>query len=154
MNRLSRRQALLGGLTLAAAAASAPAPVLADPGEPVPPINERLDALERRHNAIVGVHAVDIETGRNVGHRNAELFAVCSTFKTYAAAAVLQKSERGELALDQKVFVDPAEIVANSPRTAPRAGGDMTLDELCQAALQVSDNTAGNLLLQAIAPRT
>ena len=26
----------------------------------------------------------------------------------------------------------------------------MTLDELCQAALQVSDNTAGNLLLQAI----
>lgn len=26
----------------------------------------------------------------------------------------------------------------------------MTLDELCQAALQVSDNTAGNLLLKAI----
>lgn len=26
----------------------------------------------------------------------------------------------------------------------------MTLDELCQAALQVSDNTAGNLLLQII----
>jgi beta-lactamase class A len=26
----------------------------------------------------------------------------------------------------------------------------MTLDELCQAALQVSDNTAGNLLLQTI----
>jgi beta-lactamase class A len=75
---------------------------------------------------------------------------VCSTFKTYAAAAVLQKSERGELALDQKVFVDPAEIVTNSPRTAPRAGSDTTLDELCQAALQVSDNTAGNLLLQAI----
>jgi beta-lactamase class A len=119
MTRLSRRQALFGGLTLAAVAASPPAPVLADAGEPVPPINERLDALERRHNVIVGVHAVDIETGRNVGHRDAELFAVCSTFKTYAAAAVLQKSERGELALDQKVFVDPAEIVANSPRTAP-----------------------------------
>ena len=26
----------------------------------------------------------------------------------------------------------------------------MTLDELCQAALQVSDNTAGNLLLKTI----
>ena len=44
--------------------------------------------------------------------------------------------------MDHEVFVDPAEIVANSPRTEPRAGGDMTLDELCQAALQVSDNTA------------
>jgi beta-lactamase class A len=150
MTQLSRRQALLGGLTLTAVAASATAPVLADPGAPLPPIIERLDALERMHNAIVGVHAIDLETGRNVGHRDAELFAVCSTFKTYAAAAVLQKSERGELALDQKVFVDPAEIVTNSPRTQPRAGGDMTLDELCQAALQVSDNTAGNLLLRAI----
>ena len=150
MTRLSRRQALFGGLTLAAMAAGAPAPALADPPDPLAGIDERIDALERRHKAIVGVHAVDIETGRNVGHRNAELFAVCSTFKTYAAAAVLQKSERGELALDQKVFVDPAEIVTNSPRTAPRAGSDMTLDELCQAALQVSDNTAGNLLLQAI----
>ena len=48
------------------------------------------------------------------------------------------------------MFVDPADIVANSPRTEPRAGGDMTLDELCQAAVQVSDNTAGNLLLKTI----
>jgi beta-lactamase class A len=150
MTRLSRRQALFGGLTLAAVAASQPIPVLAEPTDPLAGINERLDELERRHNAIIGVHAVDIETGRNVGHRDTELFAVCSTFKTYAAAAVLQKSERGELALDQKVFVDPAEIVTNSPRTQPRAGGEMTLDELCQAALQVSDNTAGNLLLQTI----
>jgi beta-lactamase class A len=82
MTRLSRRQALFGGLTLAAVAAGAPKTVLADPADPVPPINERLDALERRHNVIVGVHAVDIETGRNVGYRDAELFAVCSTFKT------------------------------------------------------------------------
>jgi beta-lactamase class A len=54
------------------------------------------------------------------------------------------------LALDQTVFVDPVAIVANSPVTETRAGGQMTLDELCRAALQRSDNTAGNLLLQRI----
>jgi beta-lactamase class A len=32
----------------------------------------------------------------------------------------------------------------------PAQCGDMTLDELCQAALQVIDNTAGNLLLKTI----
>jgi hypothetical protein len=53
--------------------------------------------------------------------------------------------EHGELMLDQNVLVDPAAIPANSPRTAPVAGSEMTLDELCKAALQVSDNTAGNL---------
>ena len=146
----SRRQALLGGLTLAAAAACSPKTVLADPAEPLPPIDERIAALERRYNADVGLFAVDLDGGRSIAHRGQETFAMCSTFKGYASARVLQMVERGQLMLGQKVFVDPAAIVANSPRTQPRAGADMTLDELCQAALQVSDNTAGNLLLKTI----
>src|SRR6478672_7979234 len=150
MTRLSRRHALLGGLTLAAVAACSEMPVLADPAEPVPPINERIDALERRHNALIGVFAVDLDSGRSVAHRAEDLFAMCSTFKGYAAARVLQMTQDGQLTLDQKVFVDPAGLVPNSPRTAPRAGGEMTLDELCRAAVQVSDNTAGNLLLKTI----
>jgi beta-lactamase class A len=150
MTRLSRRQALLGGLTLAAAAASAPSPALAEPAEPLAGIDERIGALERRHDAYVGLFAVDLEGGRSISHRGLEAFAMCSTFKGYASARVLQMVENGELTLDHKVFVDPAEIVANSPRTQPRAGSDITPDELCQAALQVSDNTAGNLLLKTI----
>jgi beta-lactamase class A len=149
MTGLSRRQALLGGLTFAAEACAS-RPVLADPGQPLPPIEERIAALERRHNASVGLFAVDLEGGRSISHRGQEAFAMCSTFKGYAAARVLQMVEHGEMTLDHEVFVNPAEIVTNSPRTDPRAGGDMTLDELCQAALQVSDNTAGNLLLRTI----
>lgn len=150
MSGLSRRQALLGGLTLAAAGVCAPKPVRADPAEPLPPVNERIAALERRYNAYVGVFAVDLDGGRSISHRGQDAFAMCSTFKGYASARVLQLVESGQLTLDQTVFVDPTAIVANSPRTRPQAGGDMTLDELCQAALQVSDNTAGNLLLRTI----
>ena len=148
MTRLSRRQALFGGLTLAAMAAGAPAQ--ADPAEPLAEIDEHIAAIERRHNACVGLFAADLETGRSISHRGQQAFAMCSTFKGYASARVLQMVEQGELTLDYEVFVDPAEIVANSPRTQPRAGGGMTLDELCQAALQVSDNTAGNLLLKTV----
>jgi beta-lactamase class A len=150
MTGLSRRRALLGGLTFAAAAACATKPVLADPAEPLPPVEDRIAALERRHNAHVGLFAVDLDGGRSIAHRGQEAFAMCSTFKGYASARVLQMVEQGELTLEQQVFVDPAAVVANSPRTAPRAGGEMTLDELCQAALQVSDNTAGNLLLKTV----
>lgn len=150
MTELSRRQALFGGLTLVAAAAYATKPALADPAQPLPPINDRIGALERRHNAYVGLFAADLDGGRSISHRGQEAFAMCSTFKGYASARVLQMVAAGELTLDQKVFVDPTAIVANSPRTQPRAGSEMTLDELCQAALQVSDNTAGNLLLKTI----
>ncbi|WP_101949459.1 class A beta-lactamase [Mycobacterium sp. 3519A] len=145
MTGLSRRSALLGGLALAAAAASTPKSALAQP-----PVADRIAALERRHNAYIGVFAVDLVGGRSFSHRGQQPFAMCSTFKAYAAGLVLQMVEQGQLTLDQQVFVDPAGVVANSPRTEPRAGGSMTLDELCQAALQVSDNTAGNLLLTTI----
>jgi len=146
MTGLSRRTALLGGLTFAAAT-FATKPALA---EPLPAIQDRVGALERRYGAYVGLYAVDVDGGRTISHRGQEAFAMCSTFKGYASARVLQMVGQGELTLDQPVFVDPGAIVANSPRTAPRAGGEMTLDELCQAALQVSDNTAGNLLLKTI----
>ena len=153
----SRRGVLLGGLTLAALAACGRAP--ADPAEPPPkptlsepvaPVHDQIEALGRRHNAKIGVYAVDEKTGRSVSYLDGERFAICSTFKGYAAARVLQKAELGELNLDEAVFVDPAVVVANSLITGPAAGRTLTLSELCIAALQRSDNTAGNMLLKAI----
>jgi beta-lactamase class A len=76
---------------------------------------------------------------------------MCSTFKGYAAARVLQMVQNGEFTLDRQIFVDPKwAALPNSPRTAPNSGGQMSLADLCAAAVQVSDNCAGNLLLQTI----
>jgi beta-lactamase class A len=150
MTRLSRRHVLLGGLTLAAVAACSAKPALADPAEPLSPIEDRIQALERRHNAHIGVYATNLVSDKTVAHRAQDSFAMCSTFKTYAAARVLQMAEHGELKLDDKMFVDSAGILPNSPVTETRTGGEMTLAELCQAALQRSDNAAANLLLKRI----
>ncbi len=138
---------LIGGLTLAVAAATAPKLAMADPA---PTVEARIGALERQHGALIGVFAENLDSGTTVSHRARERFAMCSTFKTYAAARVLQMAERGELSLEQRLFVDPADILANSPITEARAGGEMTLADLCQAALQRSDNTAANLLLATL----
>jgi beta-lactamase class A len=144
--RMSRRNVIIGGLALAGAVCGAPSAY----AEPVPPLDQRIGALERRHNAVVGLSAVNLDSPAAVSHRADDMFAMCSTFKAYAAGRVLQQVGRGEFTLDDTEFVDPAAVVANSPRTGPRAGTDMTLADLCQAALQVSDNTAGNLLLKRI----
>ena len=150
MTRLSRRRVLLGGLTLAAVAACSEKPALADPAEPLPPIEDRIQALERRNNALIGVYATNLVSDKTVAHRAQDPFAMCSTFKAYASARVLQMAEHGQLTLDDKMFVDPAGILPNSPVTERRAGAEMTLAELCQAALQRSDNAAANLLLNRI----
>lgn len=147
MTGLSRRNVLIGSLVAAAAVGAGVggvAPAFAAP------IDDQLAELERRDNVLIGLYASNLDSGRTLTHRADQIFAMCSTFKGYAAARVLQLAERGEISLDNRVFVDADALVPNSPVTETRAGAEMTLAELCQAALQRSDNTAANLLLKTI----
>ncbi|OBG26476.1 class A beta-lactamase [Mycobacterium sp. 852002-51057_SCH5723018] len=130
-------------LTACGRAAAAPSP---DPSG----VYDRLGELEGRYDAYVGLFATDLGSGRTLAHRDGDPFAVCSTFKAYSAARVLQLAQRGELDLRQAVFIDPGALLPNSPVTAPQAGRTMPLAQLCAAALQRSDNAAANLLLRAI----
>lgn len=146
MSALTRRQLLMAGAGAVALAACYRGTATADPTGLVSQIGD----VERDYNAAVGLFAVDLDSGRTLAHRENDPFALCSTFKTYAAARVLQRDQRGELSLDDRRFVDPAKIVANSPVTEAHAGQQMSLRALCEAALQRSDNTAANLLLETI----
>lgn len=151
---VTRRGLLIGGLSVAALAACAknPAPTPpSDPVEPLPPVDERIEALRRRHNAETGFYAVDLASGRTVAFHADDTYAMCSTFKAYAAAAVLRRAQqRRRLALTDAVPIEAGDIKPHSPVTEPRVGTTMTLAELCQAALQRSDNAAGNLLLREL----
>jgi beta-lactamase class A len=142
---MTRRDILVGGLTLTALAT-----VGVGRASAAPAVTERIAALEQRSNTRIGLFAIDLLSGRTIAHRDNDPFAMCSTFKTYAAARVLQKAERGELALADTVTVAAEAILPNSPVTETRIGQSITLAELCAAALQRSDNAAANYLLQAI----
>lgn len=150
MTEFSRRHVLFGGLSLLALSACSSQTVLADPARPLPPAQERIEALAKRHNAQIGLYAVNLDTQKSLGYRDAEVFAMCSTFKAYAAAAVLQRAQQGRLALSDTVAIEAADIRPHSPVTEPRVGTSMTLAELCQAALQQSDNAAANGLLRTL----
>ena len=151
----SRRRLLIAGAALTAAAAcghkqSYTPPLLSDPAEPLPPLADRIGLLEKRDNALIGLYGLNLESNATVAHRDNDMFAMCSTFKAYLAARVLQKAQRGELVMTDTLYVYPVELQPNSPISAPKAGGRLPLDELCRAVLQRSDNTAANMLLRAI----
>lgn len=157
MTERSRRTVLLAGLVGAAAALTGCGPqragshpTLIDPAEPAPPIAERIALLENRYHVNIGLYAVDLASQRELAHRDSDRFAMCSTFKTYAAARVLQLEQHGELRLTDTALVEPTALVTHSPVTQPRTGTAMMLSELCAAALQYSDNTAANMLLKTI----
>jgi beta-lactamase class A len=121
--------------------------VFAQPQPKAGPV-EQLAALERRHGGRLGVAVLDVDSGRRINHRGEERFPMCSTFKWLAAAHVLSRVDHGEERLDRRVVFGKGDLVVYSPVTEKRVGAPgMTMAELCHAAITVSDNTAGNLLL-------
>jgi beta-lactamase class A len=107
--------------------------------------------LEIEVGGRVGVAALDTSNGAHLSHRGDERFAMCSTFKWTLAAAVLAKVDRGEIALDQPVRYNARDLLSNSPVTTLHASeGMISVNSLCESTVEVSDNTAANLLLSLI----
>ena len=111
----------------------------------------RILSIEQRTGARLGVAAVDTASGKRLAYRSEERFPMCSTFKFLAAAAVLKRVDGGQQELDRFVSYDAKDILEYAPVTkAHLKDGGMTLGALCAAAIEQSDNTAGNLLLDTI----
>lgn len=114
-------------------------------------LSDELAELEIQSQGRLGLYVLDTVSGAEAGWRADERFPMCSTFKTLLAARVLYLAQRDEIRLWRKLYYSPSEVVAWSPISEKRAGanGGMTVQELCEAAVVVSDNTAANVLLEA-----
>nr|WP_296773893.1 class A beta-lactamase [Rhodococcus sp. (in: high G+C Gram-positive bacteria)] len=116
--------------------------------EPAAPDLAVFGELEQREQARLGVYAIDLDSGATIDYRSDERFAFCSTFKVYAAGAVLVAVDSGQLALTDTRTVTAASKVAESAIDWP-VDSAVTLGEFCAAALGRSDNTSGNFLIDA-----
>jgi beta-lactamase class A len=139
---LSRRQLTTGGtmllgMGLAIPAAVAAAPTLAD--------------IERRYGGRLGVFAVDTGSGRTLAYRADERFLMCSTVKGLLAGLVLSRVDAGKESLPRMVRYTENDLIFTSPITKANVSkGAMSVGALCQAILEVSDNTAAVLLMRSV----
>jgi len=107
-------------------------------------------ALEHAAGGRLGVCAIDSASGRRAQHRADERFPFCSTFKAMLGAAVLAHSVDRPGLLQQRVSYGPSDLVNYSPVSGKHVGTGMTVAELCEAAIQYSDNSAANLAMKLI----
>jgi len=111
----------------------------------------QVSAIEQRLGGRLGVAVLETESGRHLEHRAHERFPMCSTFKLLAAAAVLHRVDLNQDQLTRFITYTRADLLEYAPVTKAHLDeGGMTLEALCAAAIQQSDNTAGNLLLSTI----
>src|SRR5438105_7561072 len=111
----------------------------------------RIRSIEQRTGARIGVTALDTGTGKGIDYRSEERFPMCSTFQFLAAAVALKLVDDRQEKLDRFVSYGAKDILEYAPVTkAHLKDGGMILGALCAAAIEQSDNTAGNLLLDTI----
>ncbi|WFU13827.1 class A beta-lactamase [Bradyrhizobium sp. CB3481] len=111
---------------------------------------DEIKRLERESGGRLGVCILDSATGTRHVHRGDERFPMCSTFKALAAAAILARVDSGSEQLTRRITYDPSALVTYSPVTEKHLSDGMTVAEICEAAVTLSDNTAANLLLAAL----
>src|SRR4029077_9719669 len=110
-----------------------------------------LAQLEQTSHARIGLFAIDASTNRQIEYHSQERFPMCSTFKVLAVAAVLKRVDESTETLDRFVRYDEKQLLAYAPVTREhgKAAG-IPLEALCAAAIEQSNNTSGNLLLEGI----
>lgn len=109
-----------------------------------------LGKLEGRR-ARLGVCFIDTLTNELVGHRLDEHFAFCSTFKLPMVAAVLREADNGRLDLNEVLPYSKSDLLSWAPVTGKHVNnGALSIVLLAQAAQELSDGTAANLLVRRL----
>lgn len=106
-------------------------------------VSEKLEVLENKYNAKLGVYATN--GNEKIKYHSRERFAYTSTYKAIISGLLLKN--RTEEELQKTIFFSKEDLVDYSPITEQFVDKGMTLKEIIHAAVAYSDNTAGNLLL-------
>jgi beta-lactamase class A len=106
---------------------------------------------ERGSGGRIGLYAENLVTGAKVAWRARERFVMCSTFKASLGAFVLAKVDSGQASLREMIAYGPDDLLEYAPIAKQNVGqGAMSVADMCEAAIEFSDNTCANALLARV----
>ncbi|WP_152986718.1 PSV family class A beta-lactamase [Pseudovibrio sp. POLY-S9] len=114
------------------------------------PLMDTVSQLETEVGGRIGVVLRHTGSDWAVEHRADERFPMASTFKALLCGAVLSRVDRGEESLGDLVTYKATELVPYSPVTENHVASGMSVGQLCEATVTMSDNSAANLLLKRV----
>lgn len=113
-------------------------------------IQVKLANLESSFSGKIGVYALNTGNDQIITYRGNERFPVQSTMKMIGVAALLKLSESNESILQEKAYYTKNELVGWTPITKLHLKEGMTYNDLAEAAVTYSDNTAINLIMKKL----
>lgn len=97
---------------------------------------------------VAGFHLQDLATRDTMGWHEQEVFPVASTIKIPVLVGLLARAERGEVDLQERIAITPEVLVPGSGVLTYLEGPlDLSVLDIAQLMIMVSDNTATNLCI-------
>ena len=115
-------------------------------------LGQQIEYVARATDGITGVNAVHLESARSVSLHGSEAFPMASAFKLPVAVQILSMVDDGRLTLDTMVSLTPSDLHPGSGKLTElffHPGVSLSIANLLELALVISDNTAADLLLRA-----
>lgn len=114
-------------------------------------LEQQIEYVSHATDGVTGVNAVHTESGRSVSLHGAEAFPMASAFKLPMAVQILSLVDEGKLTMDKMVSLSPADLHPGSGKLTElffHPGVSLSIANLLELALVISDNTAADLLLR------
>jgi beta-lactamase class A len=112
-------------------------------------LKQQLETLVKEHTGKIGVA---VKAGDEVLVNNEHHYPMQSVYKFPLALAILEKTDKGELSLEQKIHIRKADLRPDtwSPMKDkyPKGNIDLSLAELLQYSVSMSDNNACDILFR------
>src|SRR5579862_5589155 len=125
--------------------------VTAAPDPSLARLEQQIEFLSHATDAVVGVSAIHIESGRSVSVRGTERFPQASAVKVPIAVQIMALADEGQLELSKMVTLKPADLHPGSGRISEllfHPGVALSIENIMELAIVISDNSAADLMLR------
>ena len=109
-------------------------------------------ALEASSGGRLGVSAINTANNARIQYRAEERFPFASTSKVIIVSAVLKQSEKNPDILKKQITYTQKDVDSSgyAPITQQYVNNGLTVQELCKASIEYSDNASTNLLIKIL----
>ncbi|MCD9615175.1 CGA/CIA family class A beta-lactamase [Chryseobacterium gleum] len=117
-------------------------------------LEQKINSIIKNKKSTVGVSVLGFENGFKYDKNGDKKLPMQSVFKFHIAAAVLNAVDQGKLSLDQKIMLNPSNLLENtwSPLRDkyPAGNVEIPLSEVIEYTVAKSDNNGCDILLRLL----
>lgn len=112
----------------------------------------KLEEIAREADGVLGIHAIDLVSGRAFGVRDTLVFPQGSAIKIAILLELYRRAEVGDLKLTDRLPVRASDRTGGSSMLVDftDGGSELALRDLAMFMIRISDNTATNMLIDRL----